>query len=329
MTIRVAHLQRRPMDGYHSIEGLFATLRRHMPDDIDAFAIESPYASRGLVGRLRNVCYSGANQADVNHITGDVHYLAYGLDPSRLVLTVHDCVFHRRMTGMRREVMRRLWYELPVKRASVVTVISEFTRQELADLTGVAAKNLRVIHDCVSESYQRNDREFNADAPEVLLIGTGENKNLNRVVQALAGGAWRLHVVGTLSESQRALLDSSGNEWRNSMNLTEAEMVTAYNDADAVGLVSLYEGFGMPIVEAQCVGRPVVTANVASMPEVAGDAALLVDPLDSDAIRLAFERLGESHNLRQELVGRGFENAKRFESATIAAQYAEVYRELA
>src|SRR5690606_29268410 len=91
---------------------------------------------------------------------------------------------------------------------------------------------------------------------------------------------------------------------------------------------STYEGFGMPILEAQAVGRPVLTSAAASMPDVAGDAAWLVDPFDVEAIRDGLQRMLAEPGLRERLIDRGFRNVGRFTPAIVAAAYARLYRSL-
>jgi glycosyltransferase involved in cell wall biosynthesis len=92
---------------------------------------------------------------------------------------------------------------------------------------------------------------------------------------------------------------------------------------------STYEGFGLPIIEAQATGRPVVTSRVTAMPEVAGDGACLVDPYDVASIRSGVLRVLGDRGYRDSLVHRGFENVRRFEPGRIAAQYARLYEEVA
>ena len=95
-----------------------------------------------------------------------------------------------------------------------------------------------------------------------------------------------------------------------------------------VVFASLYEGFGLPILEAQAMGRPVITSNFGAMREAAGDGALLVDPYSVGAIRAAILRLKNEPGLREELVRKGRENAEKYRGAAVAERYAEIYRRL-
>jgi len=111
--------------------------------------------------------------------------------------------------------------------------------------------------------------------------------------------------------------------------LTDEELVQAYQRCDMVVFASLYEGFGLPILEAQAMGRPVITSNFGAMKEAAGEGALLVDPYSVEAIREAILRVKNEPGLREELVRKGRENVERFRPEAVARQYAEIYRSLA
>ena len=108
--------------------------------------------------------------------------------------------------------------------------------------------------------------------------------------------------------------------------LTLSEIVEEYQQADIVTLVSTNEGFGMPIVEAQWMERVVITSSVSSMPEVAGNGALFVNPFDVADIRAGLLRLMEDAELRSSLIEQGRINRARFEAEKVSAQYAELYR---
>jgi glycosyltransferase involved in cell wall biosynthesis len=106
----------------------------------------------------------------------------------------------------------------------------------------------------------------------------------------------------------------------------QEELVALYNGADVFVYPSLYEGFGMPVLEAMACGTPTVTSSVGSIPEVAGDAALLVDPNNTEAIAQTILNVVTDDSLRQRMIMRGFERAKRFSWASTAQQVLAVYR---
>ena len=137
-----------------------------------------------------------------------------------------------------------------------------------------------------------------------------------------------LSVIGPGDSTIRRLIDEYDVDVESSEGLSEETLIQEYVACDMLVFVSTYEGFGMPILEANAVGRPVVTSNVTSMPEVAGDAACLVDPFDVKSIRKGIDRIIEDAEYRQQLVKNGFANVSRFQADRIAVQYAEIYREI-
>ena len=303
-------------------------MRKHLPPDISC-RVEVCRSADGVLGRIGDVLRMTLRQGDVNHITGDVHYLDVFFRKKKTVLTVADCVSLNYGSRISRSLRRLIWYVIPVHRAGVITVISEATRQELLKTVTVDPAKVRVIYIAVPESFQPAPRPFNADKPTILQVGTSENKNVSRLAEALRGIPCRLSIIGPVREPLRAKLEECGIEWTSGQSLPEEEVVQRYVDSDIVSFVSTYEGFGMPIVEANVVERPVIAGNVTSMPEIAGDAACLVDPYDVDAIRKGVLRIIHDAPYRESLVARGRKNRERFQIETIARRYAEVYREIA
>ena len=109
---------------------------------------------------------------------------------------------------------------------------------------------------------------------------------------------------------------------------TDQEILEQYQRCDILSLVSTLEGFGMPIVEANAVGRVVISSNTTSMPEIAADAAVLVDPFDVASIRAGFIQILEDPNLREKLIANGYINHKRFQPNHLAQQYADLYKQM-
>jgi glycosyltransferase involved in cell wall biosynthesis len=131
-----------------------------------------------------------------------------------------------------------------------------------------------------------------------------------------------------MSEAQQTAVARHGIRVENHVALSRAELLEQYRRCDLLLFASTYEGFGLPIVEAQAVGRPVVAGEVWSMPEVAGGAACLVDPFDAGSIRAGVRRVISDATYRDRLIELGFVNARRFRAQAIAEQYAMLYREI-
>ncbi|SIT58139.1 Glycosyltransferase [Mesorhizobium prunaredense] len=327
--IAVTQFMRRPVVHAYSVERIFEDARKYMPSDCDVSLVNCKYPSLGIAGRVRDAWRARSFQGEANHVTGDVHYLTYFLNRRRTVLTVHDCSPLTRKKGIARFLMWLLWYWLPLKRSALVTVVSISGRSDLMANVRIDPSRIRLVPATLSPAFTRAPATFNSARPRILQVGTGWNKNLETVVAAIRDMSCTLAIVGPLSNVQRAMLAASGIEYENMVGLSDAELVGQYKLADMLVFASRYEGFGLPIVEANAVGRPVITSNISSMPEVAGNAACLVDPYDVKSVRAGIERIIADPAYRETLVGKGFDNAKRFLPETVAAQYAEIYRELA
>lgn len=326
--MRVSFFHRRPYAGLVSVERVFRDVRAAMPEGIECREAIARFQSRGIFPRLYNMVEAMFRQGDVNHITGDVNYLALFLCKRRTLLTVLDCVSLRRLRGVRFWVVWFFWYWLPIKRSRLVTTISAASRDEVLDFVSVAGDKVRVVHCPVSSEFVPVAKESCSGKPVLLQVGTSQNKNLERTAEALKGIDCHLRIVGELTEAQKSKLAACKIDFSVAGRVSDDQLVEEYRRCDMVLFASTYEGFGLPIVEGNATGRPVVTGNVTSMPEVAGDAACLVDPFDVESIAKGVRRVIQDAAYRNQLIENGYRNVERFRPAAIAAQYVKLYEEI-
>lgn len=311
------------------MEILFDQLRETLADRIDSSICISRFPSSGLFRRFYNCMEAWWRQGLVNHITGDVNYLGLLMRRQSCIQTVLDCVHLENSAGFKYRLLKLFWLELPEKHCRFITAISECTKQQILKHLACDPNKIKVIYVALPGGFERHDKSFNSVQPRVLQIGTAPNKNVSRLIEALKGLPIHLDLIGGFNAMYDQQLQQAGLSYAYRCNLNSDEMLEAYRNADIVSLVSTYEGFGMPIIEGQAIGRAVIAGNVASMPEVAGAGACLVNPFDVQAIRQGVVDIINNSDYRQSLISNGFENVKRFAPEIIADQYLQLYIEVA
>jgi glycosyltransferase involved in cell wall biosynthesis len=160
-----------------------------------------------------------------------------------------------------------------------------------------------------------------------MTVGTKSNKNLEGIIAAVEGLNCQLLIVGRLSKAQLALLQKSEITYENLTGATDQQIIDAYRSCDVLCFPSFFEGFGMPIIEAQATGRPVITSNYGAMKEVAGEGALLVDPYSSQDIKNALLKVIEDHSSRNDLIQKGLKNAGTHQPVMLCRHYADIYEQ--
>lgn len=332
MKLKVIHFQRKPRTGFNfSIESIFGDLRIRLKDRIQFSIVISSRFNDGYVSKIYNTieAFFRQNKYAVNHITGEVYFLNLLMRKKNTLITIHDCRFMERKKGIEKRMMQWLYLKAPVCKSKYVTTVSETTKTDVIRYTGCNAEKIKVIPNAVNTIYQPLYKEFNEHLPVLLQIGTAENKNLERLIEALAGMACCLIIIGCLSATQIKKLELYNVNYVNRYDLSDKEMLEQYQHCDILAFVSTSEGFGMPIVEANCVERVVITSNISSMPEVAGDAACLVNPYDVKDIRNGILKLIHDARYREQLIGNGRKNRLRFNGDVIAEQYFQLYKKMA
>jgi glycosyltransferase involved in cell wall biosynthesis len=312
--------------GNYSVEFIFRDVAERLKNRINVRNAVSHYESSGFFKRLYNCVEAMFRQGDVNHITGDIHFLGIFLKKRKTIQTILDCGQLNQSTGIKHAILKYFWFSLPISRCRYVTAISTATKNEILKYVSCEPNKIIVIPVAISESFKRTDRPFNKSNPRILQIGTAPNKNIDRLIDALQGIACTLIIVGKRHEHYENKLKGLEIQYEYLSGLSDEEMRQQYQRADIIALVSTYEGFGMPILEAQATGRAVITANVTSMPEVAADAACIVDPYQVGEIREGILKIVRDDDYRNELIERGYKNIGRYDPQKIAMEYFDVYK---
>lgn len=320
---------RKAFPGSRSIENLFYPIAEHLAQKgVPVQTAELPYYSKGFWARFKNAL-SLLHFRGIVHVTGDVYYSILGAWFSKRVVTYHDLSFLDRSSGVKRKILMLFWLTLPVRFAHQLTAVSEATKQAILKETQVDPKKITVIPNFIDPIFKvRSNYVFDTAKPRILLIGTDFNKNLENTIPALGGLHIAVTIIGQLDKVQTQLLEKYQIHYQNKVGLSLAELYQTYTATDILLFCSAVEGFGLPILEAQATGIPVITSNLSSMPEVAGDGAILVDPFSQHAISNAIQQVINDEQLRKDLIEKGLENSKRFSFEQIVGQYFGVYQNL-
>jgi glycosyltransferase involved in cell wall biosynthesis len=260
----------------------------------------------------------------------------------RQIATMHDATPFRLPHTYSRAfgAWYRLMYRTVAHRAQRVVTVSEFSRQELTEVLGVRPDHIVVVPNGVEHSDAQGAGEVVdvGDGPYVLMIGpSAAHKNITPVATALARRGLHVVVVGGAGVQRvfrtGAAVGGTDDQIgpggiRRIGRVTDAEITWLYRHASLLVFPSLYEGFGLPVVEAQRLGCPVVASDRASLPEIARDTALLVDPTDPDQVAgRVVDLLGDRDRLTR-LTALGRANAARFRWEASASRLAETLTEL-
>jgi glycosyltransferase involved in cell wall biosynthesis len=262
----------------------------------------------------------------LRHLTPDDLFFSPGYNTplycrAPFIFTIHDLshVYCPENTSPAIQLYYATIMKRACHRAAKILTVSEFTRGQIVDWAGVAAEKVVNVGCGVDESYRPEGPTYGLPFPYLLCVSNRKkHKNEFRLVEAFARAAIdrSIHLVftGNPTEELSRCIDRHCVTPRVDFvgEVPEEKMPSLYRGAIALVFPSLYEGFGLPILEALACGTPVVTSNVTAMPEVAGDAAILVDPTSVEEIAEGMVRVFSNSTLRATIRGRALERAATF-----------------
>jgi glycosyltransferase involved in cell wall biosynthesis len=280
------------------------------------------------------------------------HYVVSPLTPCPYVVTIHDCIhlrFPQYLPNAGAAYYARWMMTMAARRARRVLTVSEASKDDILHYLKIPASKVEVIYNALDErlaatpaadAVARVRERYLLTSPFVLYAGNIKpHKNLDRLIEAFSivrrrgVGDVKLLIIGdeiSKYPNLRRLVHrfQLHQHVRFIGFVPDATLSVLYRLASVFVFPSLHEGFGLPPLEAMASGTPVVTSNVSSLPEVVGDAALLIDPMDAGAIAEATVRVLTDDVLRAELIRRGHERAKAFSGDQSVARTRDVYARL-
>ncbi|MDQ3069278.1 MAG: glycosyltransferase family 4 protein [Acidobacteriota bacterium] len=287
--------------------------------------------------------------ADVFHAP---HYVLPPLLPCPSIVTIHDCIhlrFPEYLPNRIAHAYARTFMSIAATRSARILTVSEASKRDILHFLHPPASKVEVIYNAIDDRFDREPevadvvrvrQRYQLENPFLLYAGNIKpHKNVDRVIDAFARlkkrGFERLKLLiigdelSKYPQLRRAVHRHQLHQHVRFLGFVpDATLAVLYRLADVFVFPSLYEGFGLPPLEAMASGTPVVTSNVSSLPEVVGDAALLVDPRDAEAIADAVQRILTDDGLRRSLVQKGLGRAHEFSWERSVRRIREVYLEV-
>ena len=329
------------------------------PDDLDSgdvlgrnFRMVPETAPTYSVAEQFKVPLSLAREAV--HLFHEPHYVLPPLVRCRSVVTIHDCIhlmFPQYLPGKLAHLYAKGSMWSAARKANRILTVSEASKRDILHFFDVRADKVAVIYNAIDERFlapadpERMElvkQRYQLDHPFVLYVGNIKpHKNIERLIDAFGRARSRgcpddvkLVIIGDDISKYPGLRQSVHKHKLDKhvrfLGFQPQETLAAfYRLARGFVFPSLYEGFGLPPLEAMACGAPVVTSNVSSLPEVAGGAALLVDPYDAEAIAAGICQVLTDEPLRTELIARGYARARSFSWAHSVRKIHQIYMEVA
>lgn len=287
-----------------------------------------------------------ADKLDIFHLTNSARYFR-GLD--KFVLTIHDLSFliAPEFSGHSINYLKKNYYQKLIKSASAIIAVSQNTKADILKNLDYPEEKITVIYEAAASDFYPDlqqeylEEKFGLKGNYILAVGQIQpRKNINLLLKAfsqlpdelrdqnslvLVGRPRNQKELEKLKQKIKDLKVTQETKFLGYVDLNELRYL--YSSAAVFVYPSLYEGFGLPVLEAMACGAPVITTNISSLPEVAGQAAILVDPNNDEELREALIKVIADNNLREDLINKGLKQAKQFSWVKAAEETIKVYQQ--
>lgn len=300
---------------------------RRKPDHVDIVEIRGDRANAGMLTPVHLAFKARAVRADAIWSPGFMPPLL-PLPGKRCCITIHDLA-HLHHYGRKHRIYYDLIIRTLLRNVDLIFTVSDFTRREIIRWAGVDEVRVVRIYNGVSDVFGIGAAPAAPAAPYVLYVGNRRSyKNLDRLIAAFARSSlvekgYELWLTGKADPASQTSAAAAGiaERVRYLGHVSDTALAEAYRGARALAFVSLYEGFGLPVVEAMACGCPVLTSDSTALAEVAGDAGLTIDAQSIDAIAVGLDRIALDEPLRAQLRDAGLRRAGSFDWRDCAAAY--------
>lgn len=322
--MKILYIYREKEKKEHSIEAVFDTISLQM--ELKGHYVRKWYKPISWRQTFLEIYRLRKEKYDIYHITGDVNYLWIFFPWKRTTMTCHDIGMYKNNP---KTIMRIMYVFVSFILSSIflkkITAVSEYTKNDLVNILHINKDKIQVINNPLSLPLKKYEKKFNKDCPVILQIGTGWHKNLEGLIKSVRGIKCHLEIIGNPSEEDIRNLMKFGIDYSISSNISVDDIVRKYRECDILYFVSRSEGFGMPIIEAQTVGRVVLTSNLEPTKSVANGGALLFYPDDYQSIYYGILKVINDDNLRNRLIEKGYSNASKYSPLEISDFYEKLY----
>ena len=324
--MKILYIYREKEKGEYSIEAVFDTVANSMENL--GHEVYKWYKPVSWWQAFKEISQLRKQGFDVYHITGDVNYLWLFFPWAKTTMTCHDIGMYKNH-AKRIVTILYVWVCFIISQWFIkkMTAVSELTKSDLVNILKISEKKIQVIPNPISLPLSRCDKTFNHECPTILQIGTGWHKNLEGLLESVRGIKCHVEIVGKPDEADMKRLNDYGVDYNNSSHLSVDEIICKYQECDILYFVSRSEGFGMPIIEAQTVGRAVITTNTEPTKTVANGAAIICGSEDHTSIHDAIVKLICDVEFRNGLIEKGYTNAAQYNAENIAKMYENFYKE--